>query len=82
MIMTQALNAVGAGTDMGKDLLDILKKLSKYLPATPPSAGLMNAGMRNLMLAQRQGGANQDLVRALQLRSQPLTPPPEAGQAA
>lgn len=74
--------AVGAGSDMGKDLLDILKKLSKYLPATPPSSGLMNAGMRQFMMQQKQGAPGQDLTRALQQRATPPTPPPaEAGNA-
>lgn len=72
---------VGAGSDMGKDLLDILKKLSKYLPATPPSSGLMASGMRQFMMQNRQNAPGQDLIRALALRSTPPTPPPGGGTA-
>lgn len=75
-IIQRSLMAVGAGSDMGKDLLDILKKLSKYLPATPPSSGLMNAGMRQFMMMQKQGGPGNDLTRALGQRPQnPVQPP-------
>lgn len=73
--------SVGAGSDMGKDLLDILKKLSKYLPATPPSSGLMSAGMRQFMLQQKQGAPGNDLTRALAQRAQNPVQPPDTGNA-
>lgn len=80
-IIQRALMAVGAGSDMGKDLLDILKKLSKYLPAQPPSAGLQSSAMRQFMNTQRQGAPNNDLIRALNLKQQAPAQPPNVPNA-
>lgn len=77
-IINMALMAVGIGSDMGKDLLDVLKKLSKYVPATPPSAGLENNALRQMFMQQRQQGPGQDVQRALALKPQAPVPPPAA----
>lgn len=75
-IIGNALMVFGAGSDIGKDLLSVQTKLSKYLPATPPSSGTMSAGMRQLMMQQRANGAGGDLQTALRLRPSPMSAPP------
>lgn len=75
-IIGQALMVFGAGSDIGKDLLSVQTKLSKYLPATPPSSGLMSTGLRQLMMQQRQNGAGADLQSAMRLRPAAAPPPP------
>ncbi len=72
----QALMVFGAGSDIGKDLLSILNKLSKYLPATPPSSGLMSTGMRQLMMQRAASGAGSDLANTLRLKPSGMAPPP------
>lgn len=83
-LLEQALPVVGAGSEMGQDLMDVLKKLSKHVPAQGSSSGLMQNGMRQFLLQQRQQAPQADVLRALAARGQqaaPQTPPP-AGPAA
>jgi hypothetical protein len=55
---------VGASSDIGRDILDAVKKLSKYVPPGSTSQGVENNAMMSMMRNQQQQQPVQAMMAA------------------
>lgn len=81
-ILEMTLPDLGVETEMGKDVLSAMTKLSKHIAPGSGSPGVENQALMQLMMQQKQ---EQPLLQALRAQGQqqtPQTPPQPQAQAA
>lgn len=78
-IMEKALPMLGVESEMGKDVMSALSKLSKHIAPGQGSPGIENSALQQMMMQHKQ---EQPMIQALRAQGQstaaPAAPPAQA----
>lgn len=70
-IIERTLPIFGVGTEVGKDVMNALRTLSKHVPAGSGTSGVENTALMGLMNQQRQDAPTISTLRAMQAGGSP-----------